>query len=74
MRFELLQELAAFSDHVSMVEFSPDGRWIALASLDGRGLAVNSAADRVDLTTHAMGVLCGEWSPSGVLATGGQDG
>jgi WD40 repeat protein len=65
------------ADHVTRVRCSPDGAQLAVGSLAGEVVILDSATGDVvaKLGEHAMGTLDLEWSPDGRrLATAGQDG
>jgi YD repeat-containing protein len=62
---------------ISWLEYSPDGRLIAVADLDGDVELWDSFSGRrvAELKGHVMGVLCASFFPDGkTLATGGMDG
>ncbi len=67
---------ATLDDYAIDLAWSPDGSLLAAASAAG-GITLHAAADgavKHALPGHADGANCLAWSPSGLLATGGQDG
>ncbi len=68
---------AVLDDHVSSLDWSPDGNRLVVGSLSGDALVLDTAdgATTAKLAHHHLGVLCAAWSPDGTrLALGGQDG
>jgi WD40 repeat protein len=67
----------ALDDHILALAWSPDGRWLAAASVSGP-VGVwdrQTGKQRWLLKGHGLGTMCLSWHPrAGLLATGGQDG
>ncbi len=63
--------------HVVALEWSPDGRWLAAASIEGPIVAIDASdgSIRFQVEAHGFGTSGGAISPDGrLLASGGQDG
>jgi WD40 repeat protein len=67
---------ATLDDYAIDLAWSPDGTLLAAASAAGPVslFAATDGAKRHELPGHDNGTNCLAWSPSAVLATGGQDG
>lgn len=68
---------ASLSDHIIALEWSPDGRYVAAAAVDGPIQILDGATGTVvaDLAGHRFGTMALAWSAdSQHLASGGQDG
>lgn len=62
---------------VISLDWSPDGKFLAVAGTDGALVVLDAATGSVrhQLTRHRMGAMRVAWSPDGLwLASGGQDG
>jgi WD40 repeat protein len=67
---------ASLDDYAIDLAWSPDGTVLAAASAAGSVTLYDAVTGAVKhlLPGHADGANCLAWSPSGLLATGGQDG
>ena len=67
--------IADCADRIASVAWSPEGESVALGALSGETLVVDVASqESTELAEHSFGTLSVDWSATGVLASGGQDG
>jgi len=69
------QRISGCADRIAALAWSPHGNAVVAGSLSGETLVVDkTTSESIKLAEHALGTLSVDWSPGGVVASGGQDG